>query len=117
MGKLILIAALLCSCVTFAAAQSRIEVANGQQFTLTLVSNPSTGYAWQLAKPVDEKKVKFLRSVFNAPETDRVGAAGVELWIFEAVGTGETTISLKYVRSWEKDAAPAETADWSIAIK
>lgn len=117
MSKLILIAVLLCSCVTLAVAQTRIEVATGQKFTLTLDSNPSTGYAWQLATPVDETKVKFLRSVFNAPETDRAGAAGLELWIFEAVGTGETTISLKYVRSWEKDKPPAETANCSIVIK
>ncbi len=73
MSKLILIAVLLCSCVTLAVAQTRIEVATGQKFTLTLDSNPSTGYAWQLATPVDETKVKFLRSVFNAPETDRAG--------------------------------------------
>jgi inhibitor of cysteine peptidase len=117
MGKLILVAVLLGACVTLAIAQTRIEVATGQEFTVTLKSNPSTGYGWQLATPVDETKVKFLRSVFNAPKTDRVGAPGVELWIFEAVGKGETTISLKYVRPWEKDTAPAETATCNVVIK
>lgn len=117
MSKLMFTAVLLCVCVTLAVAQTRIEVATGKQFTLTVESNPSTGYQWQLASPVDEKKVKFLRSMFNAPNTDRVGAAGVELWIFEAVGAGDTTISLKYVRPWEKDKAPAETAKFDIVIK
>lgn len=35
-----------------------IEVLVGQAFSLTLESNPSTGYHWQLAQPVDETIVK-----------------------------------------------------------
>jgi inhibitor of cysteine peptidase len=117
MNKLILLAVLIFSCVTLAGAQTRVEVAKGQKFTLTLDSNASTGYEWQLAQPPEEKTVKFLEKLYKAPKTDRVGAAGLELWIFEAVGPGETTISLKYVRSWEKDVKPEETATFAILVK
>jgi inhibitor of cysteine peptidase len=117
MSKLIIGALLVCFAVALAVAQDHFEVKTGKMFTLTLESNPSTGYSWEIAQPLDETKVALVESIYNAPKTDRVGAAGVELWVFKAVGTGETTISMKYVRPWEKDTAPAEAATFAVTIK
>jgi inhibitor of cysteine peptidase len=117
MSKLIIAALLICLSVASAFAQDHFEVKVGKMFTVTLESNASTGYSWEIAEPLDETKVKLVESLYNAAKTDRVGAAGVELWVFKAVGAGETTISMKYVRPWEKDAAPAETATFAVTIK
>ena len=32
-----------------------ITATNGQEFKVTLAANPTTGYSWALAKPLDEK--------------------------------------------------------------
>jgi predicted secreted protein len=39
-----------------------IQVIVGQDFTLTLESNHTTGYRWQLAKPLDNAVVKYVGS-------------------------------------------------------
>ncbi len=117
MNRLFLIALLLCSCVVVAAAQTPLDVKAGQRFTITLKSNPSTGYQWQLAQPLDETKVTFVASSYTRPQTTRIGAAGQSLWVFKAVNKGRTTISLKYVRVWEKDVAPVRTVNFRISIK
>jgi predicted secreted protein len=44
-----------------------IEAATGQEFTISLASNPSTGYRWQMAKPLDETIVKSVRNNYQAP--------------------------------------------------
>jgi inhibitor of cysteine peptidase len=117
MNKLATVVLLVCFPIAFAVAQSRIEVAADKMFTLTLESNPSTGYQWELSQPLDETKLKLVDSFFEKPRSDRPGAVGVELWLFRAVGSGETTISMRYVRPWEKDAVPGETASFSVNIR
>jgi predicted secreted protein len=91
-----------------------IAVAPGQTFTLTLRSNPTTGYIWQVAEPVDERILHLIGSEYLSDKTGLTGAGGREVWTFKAVGTGETRITLKYARSWETNAAPAKTARFTV---
>ena len=94
-----------------------VEVEVGQEFTITLESNPTTGYQWQLAKPLDEGILKFIGSEYKAPETELLGAGGKEVWTFKAVNRGIAEISLKYVRLWEKDVPPAKEQTFAIIVK
>ena len=91
-----------------------IAVSPGREFTITLQSNRTTGFSWQLASPLDEAVLKFVLSDYKAPQSKLQGAGGKEIWTFRAVGRGQTTISLKYVRPWEKDVPPARTAIFKI---
>ena len=79
-----------------------IEVKPGQEFVISIESNPTTGYAWELAEPLDKNILELLKTEYILGET-RIGAGGKEEWIFKAQGKGRTNIHLKYVRSWEKD--------------
>jgi inhibitor of cysteine peptidase len=88
----------------------------GQELTVTLASNPTTGYHWELAVPLDEAIVKLVASEYKPPQTTLVGAGGQEIWTFRAIGRGETVISLKYVRPWEKDLPAARTASYTVTI-
>ena len=99
------------------SAGSRFEVTAGQQFNITLASNVTTGYHWELAEPLDEAMVQLVGSEYKAPETRRVGAGGQEVWTFRAVGQGQTSINLKYVRPWEKDVAPVMKATYIVIIQ
>ena len=93
------------------------EVATGGSVVVTLDSNETTGYEWQLAEDLDESIVKLVNSEYIAPETTLVGAGGQEVWTFEAAGTGETTISLEYVRPWEEGVPAVETFSLTVVVK
>jgi len=102
------------------SARSKVEkiVVNlGQEFTITLNSNPTTGYHWQMDKSPDKSMVDLISSVFVGPETKLVGAGGREIWTFKAVGKGHTELKMKYIRPWEKDVAPVEIAEFDIFVQ
>ena len=100
-----------------ADAADQFDVAVGQEFTLTLASNPTTGYHWELAAPPADAIVQLVASEYKAPETQLLGTGGQEIWTFRAVGQGQTVIELKYVRPWEKDAAPIKTASYKVIVR
>ncbi|MFH1079856.1 MAG: protease inhibitor I42 family protein [Pseudomonadota bacterium] len=91
-----------------------VAVREGQAFALTLRSNPTTGYIWQLAAPLNENILRFAGNEYRSDKTGRMGAGGREIWTFKTVGSGETCISLKYARPWEKETAPAKTVQFRI---
>ena len=95
-----------------------IQAKAGEEFTITLESNRTTGYGWELAQPLDESIVKLAGSDYKAPQDVRmVGQGGEEVWTFKAVDKGTTQISMKYVRSWEKDTPPAKTQEYTVTVK
>ena len=95
---------------------SPIDVSVDDTFTIELEANPSTGYSWELAGPLDEAIVVSLGSDHEAGDSDAVGAPGTQKLSFRAVGEGSTTIALQYVRPWETDVAPAETEDFTVNV-
>jgi predicted secreted protein len=99
------------------STSGRFELEVGQEFTVTLASNASTGYHWELTEPLDESMVNLVTSEYQTPETRMLGATGKEIWTFRAVGQGETVVNLKYVRPWEKDIAPVKTASYLVIIR
>jgi inhibitor of cysteine peptidase len=93
-----------------------IAVAQGRTFTLTLRANPTTGYIWQLAEPLDERMLRFIGSAYSTDKTGLMGAGGKEIWTFRTEGCGQAQIRLKYVRPWEKDTPPAKTLRFTLII-
>jgi len=100
----------------FSDASSPIAVKAGEEFVISLESNPSTGYHWQLSKPLNEAIMVLVDSQFQAPNTKLIGAPGVELWTFKASGKGSTEVAFEYVRSWEKDVPPARNAVFTVLV-
>lgn len=94
-----------------------IKVSAGQTFTITLDSNPSTGYKWDLAGALDEKIVQLVKSEYKPPAEQIPGRGGKETWTFKATGKGETRIALKYIRPWEKDVTPAAAKTFIVVVQ
>ncbi len=99
-----------------------IATSVGAEFTIELEANPTTGYQWQLLKPLDGKFLEAAgnRYAANAQPAGRepmVGVGGKEVWTFKALRAGETSIEMKYVRPWEKDTPPVKTAVFKVVIK
>ena len=63
---------------------SPIDVDVDDTFTIALESNPSTGYSWELAGPLDEAIVTSLGSDHEAGDGDAVGAPGTQELGFQA---------------------------------
>lgn len=94
-----------------------LEVGKGEQLSFTLDANPTTGFTWQLAAPLDETVIALVSHDYQPPDTSRVGAGGTDVWTFKAVGTGRTTITLEYRRPWEKDVPPADRKTYSVVVR
>ncbi len=96
-----------------------IRAAAGQKFSIRIKANPTTGYGWQLSKPLDEHVLSLVANVYirQPDERQRVGVGGHEIWTFKAVGQGQAEIALKYVRPWEKDKPPVDTNVFTVIVK
>jgi predicted secreted protein len=70
-----------------------------KQFNITLVSNPSTGYAWQAI--YDVKVLKLEKNTFIPSTSGLIGAPGKEIFTFNPIETGKTIIIMNYQRPWE----------------
>lgn len=82
----------------------------GQVVVVTLESNPSTGYQWEVSAVDTEVlqqmgKAEFLSSVSTGKQI--VGAGGMERFRFKALKVAESSLKLIYHRPWEKEAEPA----------
>jgi predicted secreted protein len=94
-----------------------IEVKAGQEFTIKLQSNATTGYQWKIDGKLDEKVVKFVRSDYKALPVKMMGAGGWEFWIFKAEGQGTTKINMIYIRPWEKQGFKEKTKTFSVIVR
>ena len=72
----------------------------GVPFSITLDSNPTTGYSWDLATALDPNVVDLLHHSYQR-SGGAMGAGGTEIWTFEPLCAGFTTIVLRYRRPWE----------------
>ncbi len=98
----------------------QIALDQGQVLVVTLGSNPSTGYSWQVAE-IQEAILKQLgEAEFQASDpggTPVVGAGGTETFRFEALKAGQTTLKLVYHRPWEKDVEPLDTFSVQVVVR
>ena len=78
-----------------------IKIRPGKEFSILLVSNPSTGFGWKITLPVDQQTIKLLGSHYVAPQKTMIGAPGQEVYEFRAMTPGETKVDFVYRRPWE----------------
>jgi len=95
----------------------QITVNAGDSFTVTLDSNPSTGFAWLISAITDESVIDDVNNEFKGADTEMVGAGGQEVWTFEALDEGTSTIEMQYSRSWEQGVEPAATFNVTVVVK
>jgi len=90
-----------------------MNAAVGEQLTVTLGSNPTTGFQWcEEAEISDESVVQQTRHISIGPGIDKPpGTSGEEIWTFKALKKGTAIINLKYSRDWEE-----KDAEWTVTI-
>jgi inhibitor of cysteine peptidase len=93
-----------------------IEATAGQFITVSLKSNPSTGYTWEVVA-LDEKMLQTLGDPEFTPDSQMQGAPGHQVFRFRVVSAGETDLKLVYHRPFEKDKAPESTFSVRVITK
>ncbi len=112
-------------CDEFAAQNARtgnITVPLGEQFTVSLCSNASTGYQWNEDVPFSVNGTVVQTShEYVEPGSqgngqgqgqNQVGEAGLEQWTFTAQAAGETVLYFEYGQPWEG----GEKATWTLVL-
>lgn len=82
-----------------------IEAAPGDHFTITLRTNPASGYHWELAEELDSSIVEYVWKDFVPAQPDQPNASGKDVWRFKAVAPGEARIVLGYYMGMTEDSA------------
>lgn len=98
---------------------STIEMAVGETLTVTLESNPTTGFSWALTSNSDETVLQEVDHEYvadAAAETPLMGAGGVENWTFKALAKGEATISMEYSQPWEGGEKAVQTFTLTVTV-
>jgi inhibitor of cysteine peptidase len=93
-----------------------VSLAVGEQVTLELQANPTTGYQWEPSAEPDASVITIVSDTYVAGGSDAMGAGGTQRIVIEGKAAGTTTLALRYVRPWETDAAPADTASYEITV-
>jgi predicted secreted protein len=101
----------------FTDPASHIVVNKGDRFSIELPSNATTGYSWEFGTSIDTNYLTVVNSDYKNPDTTLVGAGGTQVWIFEAIQPGSTTIQLEYKRPWEVDVPAIQSAQFDVTIQ
>ena len=99
---------------------STVSLQTGEQFSLQLEGNITTGYTWEVAE-IDSAfleqvgEMEYLQKSTPA-EKELTGAPGEFLFTFRALKPGKTTLRLIYHRSFEEGVAPLEAFAVTLVI-
>lgn len=104
-----------------ASANGRqVELQKGQTLVITLESNPSTGYSWEVVE-LEESILRQMGEpefkVSDPREPPPPGAGGWETFRFEATNAGQTALQLVYRRPWEEGEEPLETFSLQVVVR
>ena len=86
--------------------------------TVTLCSNPTTGFQWDADPAISAPSViaqdsyEFVQPLVDASEMI-AGAPGKDVWVFKSLNEGTATISFSYSRPWEG----GEKDVWTLVLE
>jgi predicted secreted protein len=78
-----------------------VELAVGDVLEIILCSNPTTGFEWETANISDENILEQLTHDYIPPQGNQAGAAGEEVWTFEALEADTVEVSFEYSQPWD----------------
>lgn len=80
--------------------EENITIKRGQEFTIILESNPTSGFKW-LPK-FDGSILNLVSHDFQPSTTKRIGSSGKDIFTFLAISFGSDKLKMLYKRSWEE---------------
>jgi predicted secreted protein len=98
-------------------ASGSVELPLGHELQVELGANPTTGYTWRLdtgGSPRLRLKSREYRHRAAPGGRDRLGAGGIDRFVFEATAPGPERLHFEYRRG--ASAEPARTYDLTVTI-
>jgi len=99
---------------------SQVELEQGQILVVTLKSNPTTGYRWEVVETQESILEQMGEAEFKPSQTGEpplVGAGGWEIFRFKAISAGQTSLKLVYHRPWEEGVEPVDTFSIQVVVR
>ncbi|AKB37849.1 hypothetical protein MSSAC_3259 [Methanosarcina siciliae C2J] len=102
--------------VTEADNGTSISLENGENFTLQLGGNPTTGYSWELnvSEGLSILSVDYIQD--PAPE-GYTGVSGIYTWVIQAVDPGTQQVDGIYKRSWENTTGTEDNFTLTVEVE
>lgn len=101
--------------ITEAENGTNITLKTGENFTLNLTENPSTGYAWELNVTAGLNITSDNYTQNPAPE-GMTGVSGVHSWIIEAIAAGDQQVNGIYKRAWENTTGTEQNFTLGVEV-
>jgi inhibitor of cysteine peptidase len=100
---------------TYSDPSKTIEAGNGQQFTVVLDGNYTTGYIWEAS--FDQASLKLVSQDYKANESKQgmLGVPGKASFVFQALKQGSSKITFTYKRPSEIN--PGDQKVFNVTIK
>lgn len=77
-----------------------VDVVAGDTFTVTLCSNPTTGFGWvEAAQIADPTVLQQVSHELVLPTGGLIGEPTKDVWTFKALKTGQTTATMAYTQA------------------
>jgi len=123
MQRPILYAALLLIMVALSCASvqpdRQYSLSQGEEFVITLKTNPSTGYQWQIEEGLTGSGLVLLEESYQPADRPSgkpiVGAGGTKTWKFRGTEPGKSMLKMVYQRPGEEK--PAKVRYFRVKIK
>lgn len=80
---------------------NEFEIEVQDKIRAKLCANPTTGFTWVCKMDDEEGVMKLEKHEYVEPDTELVGASGVDVWTFKAVKEGTAMITMEYSQDWE----------------
>jgi predicted secreted protein len=95
-----------------ATVERTVKATVGETIRITLCSNPSTGFSWELPVLPASAAVALADHAVVAPDGAPVGAAGSQTFTFQVRAPGTTEIPFAYSQPW----AGGTKGAWSVRL-
>lgn len=98
--------------------QQTVVAKSGEEFSLVLEANPTTGYHWGVVGELDANAVQFVKNEYTSTsDPNLVGGGGLEVWTFKAVSAGEAQITLGYYPPSNDPVEPQQIMTFTVTVK
>jgi predicted secreted protein len=119
----VLLATIACSSpakqisVDESSSGKQVELAVNGSLTVTLESNVTTGYSWELKQIGDTSVLEKTDNKYEAPTSGLSGAGGKEVWNFKTLKAGTTTLNMEYSQPWAGGQKGVKSFTLTVEVK
>ena len=96
----------------------QVSLVAGDTLRVVLGTNASTGYRWTAEAQISDRGVLTQTGHQTIAPTDaKPGAAGTEVWTFDAIKAGSATLTTSYGQPWPGGTQDAWTFSAAVSVR